>query len=187
MELYEIVLIIFSLTMESFIFCINLGRFNKIKFKDVLMVSLLFSLSHIIFSLLGFFCASAFSDIISNLKEHIGILFLFALGLNMITESFSKESVEEDYHFTFINILPMCFFNGINAFAFGICYSCFDKVLKFLLTFLDFGIITFIGCFLGLIFANKFAYIISKKSLFISGSVIVLVGVKLLIFYLSHI
>ena len=106
------------------------------------------------------------------------------IGINMIRESFGKEEEGKDYSLKASVMFTLAVATSIDAFAVGITFALLENVnlplalsLIFFITFL----MSALGVKIGGVFGSKF----KSKAEFLGGTVLVLLGLKILLEHLG--
>ena len=175
MNIFEIILIGLSLSMDAFAVSIILGLKNN-NTKTGIITSLFFGLFQFIMPILGYLLGNILSEKIINYQSYFSIIILISIGISMLFEknnlvTYNKLSIKELF---FLSIAT-----SIDAFAIGISFSflktniLFSTIIIGIITF----IISFIGYFLGHLF-NKKAH---QYANIIGGITLIIISIKMLL------
>ena len=175
MNIFEIILIGLSLSMDAFAVSIILGLKNN-NTKTGIITSLFFGLFQFIMPILGYLLGNILSEKIINYQSYFSIIILISIGISMLFEkndlvTYNKLSIKELF---FLSVAT-----SIDAFAIGISFSflktniLFSTIIIGIITF----IISFIGYFLGHLF-NKKAH---QYANIIGGITLIIISIKMLL------
>ncbi len=127
--------------------------------------------------LLGYLIGSLFAAYITKFDHWIAFILITLIGLNMIKESFSKESDARpaDASLGFTVMLTMAVATSIDALAVGVSYAM-DPAVNIWLAITFIGVITFalsaVGVKIGSVFGTKY----KSRAELVGGIVLVLIA-----------
>ena len=130
--------------------------------------------------LIGYFLGFKMKDAIMSIDHWIAFILLGIIGLNMILDSFKKESIDDNLEFKTMIILAIA--TSIDALAIGITFAFLEVNIFFAVTLT--AIITFIISALGVKIGNIFGNKYSSKAEIFGGIVLILMGIKILLEHL---
>ena len=184
MGLLEIILIAIGLSMDAFAVSITLGlSVKKPKFIEYLIPGMYFGFFQALMPLVGHFAGSLFAEKIKNFEHWIAFILLCIIGANMIRESFSKEDKKESANsFQFVKMLLLAIATSIDALAVGITFAFFE--INIFISIVIIGLTTFIISIGGVKIGNLFGMKFKSKAEFAGGTVLVILGIKILIEHL---
>ena len=180
----ELLLIAISLAMDSFAVSVCKGLSMKtVEFRKALIIGTYFGVFQAAFTMLGFLLGSAFASFITSIDHWIAFILLVFIGGNMIKESFSDDSKNVNDDISFKTMAPLGVATSIDAMSIGITFSFFatDLVFANLSIFLASFILCIIGVYLGNFVGNKF----QNKAEFVGGTILMLLGIKILLEHLG--
>lgn len=187
MSLLEIIIIAISLSMDALAVAICKGlSVEKITIKQSSLVGLYFGLAQAVMPILGFMLASTFSNYIKAIDHWIAFVLLSLIGINMILESLKNDDKEEEVknQFSFKALFPLAIATSIDALAVGVTFAFFSVNIILAATLI--GAITFalsmVGAKLGAKLGEKF----KKNAERLGGSVLVIMGIKILVTHLME-
>lgn len=185
MTIIEIIIISISLAADAFAISICKGlSVSKLKIKDAIKCGIWFGVFQGLMPLIGYLLGYKFEKIIMNIDHWVAFILLFYIGLNMLLDSFKKEEdIRED--FSIKTMFTLAVATSIDALAFGIAYVFAYGSSNSILCFLMIGIITFILSTIGVYIGNKFGNKFEKISKIIGGSLLILLGLKILLEHLN--
>ncbi|MDR2865432.1 MAG: manganese efflux pump MntP family protein [Spirochaetaceae bacterium] len=179
----EILLIAVGLSMDAFAVSISLGlSVKELKLKETLIPGLYFGLFQALMPAAGYFAGIHFANKIQNTEHWIAFALLGFIGGKMIKDSLSKESSEEktgSYSFHFTKMLVLAIATSIDALAAGITFAFF-RVNIFKAVMIT-GVVTFFISICGVKIGNIFGIKFKSKAEFIGGTILVLLGIKIVI------
>ncbi len=184
MGIIDVVVLAVSLSMDAFAVALCKGlALKKLNLKSCLIVGGWFGFFQGFMPLLGYLLGSAFADKITSIDHWIAFVLLAIIGANMIKESFEKDEEKVDCSLGFKTMLIMAIATSIDALAVGVSFAFteFNPSWFVWLAFVLIGIITFtlsaIGVKIGNIFGTKF----KSKAEFLGGTVLIVLGLKILL------
>ena len=101
----------------------------------------------------------------------------------MIKESFEKENTEANDNVDMKTMLILAIATSLDALAVGITFAFFE--INVISVVLAIGIITFILSVIGVKIGNKFGEKYKRKSEFVGGLILILIGIKVLMEHLG--
>ena len=181
MSILEIIFIALGLAMDAFAVSICKGlSLKKVSFKNAILVGTYFGLFQGLMPLIGYFLGFKMKDAIMSIDHWIAFILLGIIGLNMILDSFKKESIDDNLEFKTMIILAIA--TSIDALAIGITFAFLEVNIYFAVTLT--AIITFIISALGVKIGNIFGNKYSSKAEIFGGIVLILMGIKILLEHL---
>ncbi len=180
MQLWEIFLIGVSLSMDAFAVAVCKGlTLCKVKLSQALIVGLYFGIFQAVMPLIGYFLASTVASKIADYSFYIAFALLLLIGANMIREAIKGDDDTCTVSLSFKEMVPLALATSIDALAVGVSFALVDVEIFSSVGLI--GITTFvlsaIGVALGAFVGSKFR----KVATIIGGSVLVLMGVKILL------
>ena len=192
MDLISLIGISIALSMDAFSVSICKGLATKrFSFKTAFLCGLWFGGFHALMPLIGYFLGSQFEHFITNIDHWIAFGLLSIIGINMIREALGEEDNHNDNETTdgrscgctgFRTMLMLAIATSIDALAVGVTFA-FLKV-NIWKSVLLIGITTFIFSFCGVKIGNIFGSRYSKISEIAGGTILIILGVKILIEHL---
>ncbi|MDR0526640.1 MAG: manganese efflux pump MntP family protein [Spirochaetaceae bacterium] len=182
MSVLEIVLIAVGLSMDAFAVSITLGlSVTKPKAKEILLPGIYFGFFQALMPTIGFFAGTYFADKIQSFDHWLAFALLAVIGGKMIKDSLSKKEEERINKnvFQFVKMLVLAVATSIDALAIGITFAIFN--VNILRAALITGLITFFVSMAGVKTGNIFGTKFKSKAECAGGSVLVLLGIKIII------
>ena len=180
MQLWEIFLIGVSLSMDAFAVAVCKGlTLCRVKLSHAVTVGLYFGIFQALMPLIGYFLASTVASKIADYSFYIAFTLLLLIGANMIREAIKGDDDTCTVSLSFREMVPLALATSIDALAVGVSFALVEVEI-----FSSVGLIgatTFIlsavGVALGAFVGSKFR----KVATIIGGSVLILMGVKILL------
>lgn len=176
----EILIIGISLAMDAFAVAICKGlSFKKISLNKCIKIGTYFGIFQGIMPLIGFVLGISFQEIITKIDHWVAFILLGVIGINMIKDSFSKETENLDQNISFKAMFPLALATSIDALAVGITFAFLKVNIIVAVTIIT--ITTFFISIIGVIIGNKVGNKFEKKAEMFGGSILVLMGLKILL------
>ncbi len=175
-----------SLSMDAFSVAVTDGLcLGKIRFKDALKIGLFFGIFQGIMPLIGYFSGLLFADLIKNIDHWIAFFILGIIGFNMIREAIEKIKNPEECCFRTFKYKELFFqaiATSIDALAVGITFAALKVNIFSAASVIC--VITFLISFFGVYLGNTIGKFLREKAEIFGGSVLILIGIKILIEHL---
>ena len=181
----ELFLLAVGLSMDAFAVSVCKGLcMKKATLKSQAICGAWFGGFQGLMPLIGFFLATLFADAIRDFDHWVAFILLGIIGFNMLKESFSKETVDScdvsgEADLSFKTMLVMAVATSIDAMAVGISLAMEEA--NIFLAVLLIAVITFILSAIGVKVGNVFGSRYEKKAQFCGGTILILLGLKILI------
>ena len=180
MNIIELLVISLSLCMDSFATSVCKGlEVNDNIIKKSFIVALLFAFFQTLMPILGYFFGSIISSSLMSIVYLISFLILLFLGVSMIKESESEETILGGFKPKVMTLLAISV--SIDAFVVGITYSLLN--INIIIPSIFNYVITFITTIVGVNIGYKFGKCLNKSAKVIGGLILISLGVTVL---LSH-
>lgn len=180
----EIFLIGVGLAMDAFAVAVCKGlSMKQIKMNKSIIVGGYFGIFQGLMPIIGYILGVSFQEIITKVDHWISFILLAVIGINMIKDSFSKETENLNDRTNFKTMLPLSIATSIDALAIGITFA-FLKV-NIIIAALIITITTFLISIIGVIIGNKVGNKLEKKAETFGGIILVLIGLKILLEHLN--
>jgi putative Mn2+ efflux pump MntP len=180
MALVEIIVIAVGLSMDAFAISITLGlAAGKTKLTQFVIPGIYFGFFQALMPFAGYFAGSYFANKIQHLDHWIAFVLLGIIGIKMIKDSFSKTEKQTNKNpFNFGKMLLLALATSIDALAVGITFAFFE--INIFIAILITGLTTFCLSTGGTIIGNLFGTKFRAKAELMGGTVLVLLGIKIL-------
>ena len=180
----EIFLIGVGLAMDAFAVAVCKGlSMKQIKINKSIIVGGYFGIFQGLMPIIGYILGVSFQEIITKVDHWISFILLAVIGINMIKDSFSKETENLNDRTNFKTMLPLSIATSIDALAIGITFA-FLKV-NIIIAALIITITTFLISIIGVIIGNKVGNKFEKKAEFFGGIILLIIGIKILLEHLK--
>jgi putative Mn2+ efflux pump MntP len=177
-QLIAILLMALALGMDAFSLGLGIGM-KGIRLKDVLKISLVVGLFHVLMPLAGMFAGNYVSVLLGNVATLCGGLLLIILGMHMVLNSLRGDQVKEVFDYrTLFGLLIFAFSVSIDSFSVGITLGLLRADIMLAVTL--FG---FFGCVMsvcGLLLGKRFSGIFGDYSEAVGGIILIVFGTKFL-------
>ena len=184
----EIFLIGIGLAMDAFAVavCKGLGM-TKLNKKQTVTIAAYFGGFQGLMPLIGWILGIRFQDYITAIDHWIAFILLGIIGGKMIYEAIKEDScevIEEmDAPLKHKELVILAIATSIDALAIGISFAFLDTPI--IPAVLMIGITTFILCIIGVVVGNVFGCKYKSKAELTGGSILVLMGLKILLEHLG--
>ncbi|MBQ4051436.1 MAG: manganese efflux pump [Oscillospiraceae bacterium] len=187
MSLFELFIIAVGLSMDAFAVAVCKGlSLQKMSWKKACIVGLYFGGFQAAMPALGYLLGAQFQDQIKAFDHWIAFILLGLIGANMIKEALSKEDDCEcgngDDSVSFKAMVPMAVATSIDALAVGVTFAFLSVKIVPAVSFI--GVITFTLSMAGVKIGNVFGSKYKSKAELAGGTILVLMGLKILIEHL---
>lgn len=167
-----------ALGMDAFSLGIGMGMRN-IRFIQILKISFVIGIFHVIMPLLGMFAGKYVSSFLDDIAEVAGGGLLILLGIHMI---YSAWRGGDDHVFnaaTFWGLMMFALSVSLDSFSVGISLGLFASHIW--LTVIMFGFFGAVMSFLGLTLGSKISSSLGGYGEALGGMVLVLFGLKVML------
>lgn len=179
MGILEIILIGISLAMDAFAVAVCKGlAMPKVDWKKALIIALYFGAFQALMPIIGYFLGVSFSDLVTSIDHWIAFSLLSVIGGNMIKESYDDEIEKRNDKVDFKTMIVLAIATSIDALAVGVTFSFLKANIYMSAGFI--GIITFLMSLLGVKIGNVFGDKFQNKAEFAGGTILILIGLKIL-------
>lgn len=187
MGLTELLLIAVGLAMDAFAVAVCKGlKMTKINYGHTLVIGAFFGVFQAVMPLIGWLLGSRFEHYIAAFDHWIAFALLALIGINMIREALGKdkdgdgEACCNSGKLDIKELFMLAVATSVDALAVGITFALLDGLnIGWAVSLI--GIITFILSVIGVFIGNKFGCKYKSKAEFAGGSILVLIGLKILL------
>jgi len=183
MSLASLMLLAFALSMDAFAVAVCKGlAMKKITFKKALVVGLYFGIFQAGMPLLGYFLGTFFEHMVTSVDHWIAFILLSVIGGKMIHEALghSEEPASDSLSFKTMFVLAVA--TSIDALAVGITFAFLQVNIYYAVTFI--GITTLVLSVTGVKIGNAFGVRYKSRAELVGGTVLIIIGLKILIEHL---
>ena len=187
MGLLEIILTGIGLSMDALAVSICKGLcMKKFRSSTACLIALFFGFFQALMPLAGWLLGISFQKYIESFDHWIAFVLLGIIGGKMIYESFEDNKEEKcDCGIKIKELTVLAVATSIDALAVGIAMACLKDGVNIFSAITIIGIITFIICFCGVFIGFKFGSRFEKNAGFAGGTILVLIGTKILLEHLG--
>lgn len=184
MDLISIVLLSIGLAMDAFAVSVCKGLAMRTpKLKEMLIVGVWFGFFQMIMPIIGYYLGSSFHQFISQFDYIVAFILLVLIGLNMIREAISGDEEDQNADIGVKIMFLLAIATSIDALAVGFSLAMDD--VSIFEPAIIIGVITLImsmaGVKLGSLVGDKY----SSKAEIIGGTILILLGLKILLEHLG--
>lgn len=183
MSLLELFIIAVGLSMDAFAVSICKGlSMCKMRWSNAVIVGLYFGGFQAIMPFIGYILGSQFKDAITSIDHWIAFILLSVIGINMVREALNKEEESCDASLDFKNMLILAVATSIDALAVGVTFAFLQVSIVPAVSFI--GVTTFVLSIVGVKVGNVFGCRYKSKAEFAGGTILILMGIKILVEHL---
>ena len=190
MGIIEMLMLAIGLSMDAFAVSICKGLcMKKATLKSQAICGAWFGGFQGLMPLIGFFLGTLFAEAIQAFDHWVAFILLGIIGVNMLKEAFSKETVDScdisgEADLSVKTMFVMAVATSIDALAVGISLAMAGNVNIWLAVALI-GVTTFVLSAVGVKVGNVFGSRYEKKAQFCGGAILILLGLKILLEHLG--
>jgi putative Mn2+ efflux pump MntP len=184
MDTISLVLISIGLAMDAFAVSLTEGlAMKKLKKRNIFKIALVFGGFQAIMPYIGWRVGGVFSEKISQYDYIITTILLLFVGGKMIFDGWQEQECEVKGKCEISsNLFLLGFATSIDALAIGFSFSLVPN-LDIYYSIEMIGMITFLIASLGVYLGHKVGHLISYKTEYLGGGILVLMGIKA---FISH-
>ena len=184
LSIFDVLLLALGLSADAFAVSICKGlSVRKLKPSHALICGVYFGGFQALMPLIGYYLGSSFSDLISSVTHWIAFALLLLIGGNMIREAVGDDDEECTPDFSPKAMLPMAVATSIDALAVGVAISMSsdENSMGIFSQIAIIGIITLTLSAIGVYIGNAFGKKFKKSAEMLGGSILILLGIKILL------
>jgi putative Mn2+ efflux pump MntP len=181
MEPVSLIMIALGLSMDAFaVACVNGLCTVQEKYNYALKVGLYFGLFQGIMTVIGYLSAFYFKSYFADIDHWVAFLLLAGIGLHMIWQAYNQKEISCDVRNVDSHraLLTFSIATSIDALAVGISLAILEVNISLVSAVI--AITTFTLSFIGVVIGKRFGYRLGNKTDYIGGSVLILIGIKIL-------
>ena len=184
MDVLSLVLISIGLAMDAFAVSLTEGlAMKKLKKRNIFKIAFIFGGFQALMPYIGWRIGGIFSEKISQYDYIITTILLLFVGGKMIYDGWKEQECEVEGKCDMAsNLLILGFATSIDALAVGFSFSLVPN-LNIYYSIEIIGIITFVIASLGVYLGHRIGHLISYKTEYLGGGILVLMGLKA---FISH-
>ncbi len=177
----EVFILAIALSMDAFAVSIGLGVKNKHNILSLaIKAGLFFGIFQALMPLIGYLGGVGLKEYIGGFDSLIAFTLLLLIGSKMIYEAFGENVENEISMISNKILLTLAIATSIDAMAAGFTLHLFN--LNPFISVILIGIITFIFSILGVYIGSKGGEKYESKAEIFGGVILILIGVKILLF-----
>ena len=195
MGFLELFLLAIGLSMDAFAVSVCKGlAMKKVTFRNAAICGVWFGGFQALMPFIGYLLGSGFEKYINAVAPWIAFVLLALIGGNMIREALSKDDEEEDTSAALDvkTMFLMAVATSIDALAVGITFACVpveiiaaSPLVNTLVAVCLIGATTFVLSCAGVKAGSVFGSRYKSKAEFVGGTILILIGVKILLEHLG--
>lgn len=181
MGYFEILLLAIGLSMDAFAVSICKGlAMERVTSGKAAIVGLWFGGFQGGMPILGWLLGSRFAGYLLAVSRYVAFALLLILGINMLREAKNQDADEQTASLGVRVMLAMAVATSIDALAVGVTFAFLE--VEVWTAALIIAVVTFLISALGVKVGNVFGSHIRKKAEALGGIILILIGLKLLVF-----
>ena len=195
MGFLELFLLAIGLSMDAFAVSVCKGlAMQKVTFRNAAICGVWFGGFQALMPFIGYLLGSGFEKYINAVASWIAFVLLALIGGNMIREALSKDDEEEDTSAALDvkTMFLMAVATSIDALAVGITFACVpveiiaaSPLVNTIVAVCLIGAATFVISCAGVKAGSVFGSRYKSKAEFVGGTILILIGVKILLEHLG--
>ena len=195
MGFLELFLLAIGLSMDAFAVSVCKGlAMQKVTFRNAAICGVWFGGFQALMPFIGYLLGSGFEKYINAVAPWIAFVLLALIGGNMIREALSKDDEEEETSAALDvkTMFLMAVATSIDALAVGITFACVpveiiaaSQLVNTLVAVCLIGATTFVLSCAGVKAGSVFGSRYKSKAEFVGGTILILIGVKILLEHLG--
>ena len=188
MDWVQLILIAVSLSMDAFAVALCKGLcMKRINYRHAGMIALAFGFFQGMMPLIGWFLGKQFEQYITPIDHWIAFVLLGYIGGKMIWDALHEDNegqaCEIEERLDLKELLIMAVATSIDALAVGITFAFLQ--ISIVPSVCAIGLITLALSFVGVIVGNRFGNRFQSKAQLAGGTVLVLIGLRILLEHLG--
>ena len=184
MSVIEIIVIALGLAMDAFAVSICKGlSMKKMCYKNAAVIALYFGIFQAIMPIIGYFLGISFADFVQKIDHWIAFFLLSVIGVNMIKNSSEDELEKRNDKIDVKTMVILALATSIDALAIGVTFAFLNTNIFISAPII--GIVTFILSLIGVKVGNRFGDKFQNKAELAGGTILILIGLKILLEHLN--
>ena len=192
MSIFSLFITGIGLSMDAFAISLAKGFCVKEHPRDkALKVGLFFGIAQGVMPLIGWFLGSYFENYITSFDHWVAFILLCFIGGKMLYESFCGKEDEpidcdrDGNDFNKKELFLLAIATSIDALAVGVSFALLDVNIAQASSII--AILTAIICFVGVYLGKIFGNLLNKYAEIFGGSLLVIMGIKILVEHINFI
>ena len=184
MKLWELIVMGIGLGMDSFAVSTCKGlAIKKLKVSHSLKLGFSFGFFQALMTVIGFFLGKNFVSYIEKVDHWIAFGLLLVIGANMIKEGIMNDGENQDDDMSIGSLTLLGIAVSIDALTVGVMLGILGTPI--LVSSIVIGITSFIMAYAGSVIGHRIGTMFGKPAYIIGGSVLILLGLKILLEHLG--
>ena len=193
MGFLELFLLAIGLSMDAFAVSVCKGlAMQKVTFRNAAICGVWFGGFQALMPFIGYLLGSGFEKYINAVAPWIAFVLLALIGGNMIREALSKDDEDTSAALDVKTMFLMAVATSIDALAVGITFACVpveiittSPLVNTIVAVCLIGATTFVLSCAGVKAGSVFGSRYKSKAEFVGGTILILIGVKILLEHLG--
>lgn len=183
MGAFEVFLIGTGLSMDAFAASVCRGlKMKRINLGRMAVIALLFGGFQAVMPIIGWMAGKRFEEYIVSADHWIAFILLLLIGGKMIYDSFNNsDDISDDFNIK--ELLALAMATSIDALAVGVTFAFMQTDI--LISASIIGATTFVLSAAGVFIGSRFGAAYKNKALAAGGTILILIGVKILLEHLG--
>lgn len=180
MVFVKLLLIALGLSMDAFAVSVCKGlNMKKINYAHAFIIGGAFGAFQAIMPLIGWAVGKQFASLVTSVSHWIAFALLLVIGAKMLIEAVKDDDKEIPEGLDYKELLILAVATSIDALAVGVVFAV--ENVKILPSVLVIGTVTFVLSVIGVAIGNRFGARYNKGAQIAGGSILVLLGAKILL------
>lgn len=181
MNTINVITIGFALAMDAFaISVIDGSQLKKFHIYRILKPAIFFGVFQAIMPIIGWASGNTFNSYFKDYSKIISFLLLFGVAVKMIWEACKDNEINCAVCDNISTLIILSVATSIDALAVGMSFAFLN--VNIILPSIVIGIITFLICVAGITIGFKSGAILQKQSALAGGVILIIIGIKILLF-----
>ena len=193
MGFLELFLLAIGLSMDAFAVSVCKGlAMQKVTFRNAAICGVWFGGFQALMPFIGYLLGSGFEKYINAVAPWIAFVLLALIGGNMIREALSKDDEDTSAALDVKTMFLMAVATSIDALAVGITFACVpveiiaaSQLVNTIVAVCLIGVTTFVISCAGVKAGSVFGSRYKSKAEFTGGTILILIGIKILLEHLG--
>ena len=180
MDILKLLFIALSLSMDAFAVSVCKGLdMKKINYAHAAVIGGFFGAFQAVMPLIGWAVGRQFANLVTSLSHWIAFGLLAFIGVKMFVEAFRQDEEEIPEGLDYKELFILAIATSIDALAVGVVFAFED--VKIIPSVLIIGVTTFVLSVIGVAVGNRFGAKYNKGAQIAGGTILVLLGTKILL------
>ena len=180
MDILKLLFIALSLSMDAFAVSVCKGLdMKKINYAHAVIIGGFFGVFQAVMPLIGWAVGRQFANLVTSLSHWIAFGLLAFIGIKMLVEAFKDGDEEVPDGLDYKELFILAIATSIDALAVGVVFAFED--VRIIPSVLIIGVTTFVLSVIGVAVGNRFGAKYNKGAQIAGGTILVLLGTKILL------